>query len=138
MLTEESEKYFFRKTTDEIKKFTNTTKYKKISMETDGILVHIGRILPTDVTILGNLTNVMKDLKSSTFCVPLVCRFSPVAISLVTEVHWYSSTAKYSGNETTWRQVLKKAFIIEGRSLVKDVRSSCHRCRYILKKSINV
>ena len=135
----QAEKYFFQKATKEIKHFLNTIKYKKISMERDGILVHIGRILPTDsVSVLGNLTNAMKDLKSSTFCDPLVDRFSPVAISIVNEVHWHHSTAKHSGNETTWRHVLQKAYIIDGKSLVKDIRSSCHRCRYILKKTINV
>ena len=74
---QKSEQYFFRKATKEIKHFANNAKYKKISMEKDGILVHIGRILPTDsITVLGNLTNTMKDLKTSTFCVSLVERYS--------------------------------------------------------------
>ncbi|XP_066929622.1 uncharacterized protein [Clytia hemisphaerica] len=134
-----SEKYFFRKATKEIKHFTDRSKYKKISMEKDGILIHIGRILPTDsITVLGNLTKTMKDLKSTTFCVPLVEKFSPIAISIVNDIHWHHPTAKHSGNEKTWRHVLQKALIIDGKSLVKDVRSFCQRCRYIMKKSINI
>eukprot|EP00794_Sanderia_malayensis_P006911 gene6911-biopygen5645 len=133
-----SENYFFKKATKEVKQFSSPAKYKKIALEKDGILVHVGRILPTSITVLGNLTKTMKDLAPTTFCVPIIDRFSPIAISLVNEVHWYNPTAKHSGNETTWRHVLQKAFIIEGKSLVKDIRSSCHRCRFILKKSINV
>eukprot|EP00794_Sanderia_malayensis_P019734 gene19734-biopygen14569 len=133
-----SENYFFKKATKEVKQFSNPAKYKKIALENDGIPVHVGRILPSSVTVLGKLTKMMKDLAPTTFCVPIIDRFSPIAISLVNEVHWYNPREKHPGNETAWRHVLQKAFIIESKSLVKDIRSSCHRCRFILKKSINV
>lgn len=70
------------------------------------------------MTVLGNLTTTMKDLTTSTFCVPIVDKFTPIAISLVNEVHWHDPKAKHSGNETTWRYVLQKAFIVEGKSLI--------------------
>ena len=41
--------------------------------------------------------------KFSTFCVPLVDKFSPIAISLTNEIHWNDPTSNHSGNETTWR-----------------------------------
>ena len=134
-----AENYFFQKATKEIKHFLNPLKFNKISMEKNGILYHIGRILPTDrISILGNLTDVMKDLTPITFCVPLIGRNSPLAFSLVNEIHWNSSFASHSGNETTWRYVLKKAYIIEGKSLIKMIRSSCERCRFLRKKTVDV
>ena len=33
---------------------------------------------------------------------------------------------------------MKKAFIIEGRTLVKSIRRNCQRCRFLLKKTIDV
>ena len=34
--------------------------------------------------------------------------------------------------------MLKKVFIIEGREVVKNVKKSCERCRYLAKKTIDV
>ena len=117
-----AEKYFYRKATDEVKQFVPQPRLGKISMEKDGILYHIGRILPTDsISVAGRMTSTMKDLTSTTFCVPVVDKYSPLAISIVNEIHW-NSPVKHSGIETTWRYVLKKVFILEGRSLVKMIR----------------
>ena len=133
-----SEKYFYRKATQELKKFVEKSKLGKISIEKDGILYHIGRILPTDtISVAGRLTTTMKDLTSTTFCVPIIDKHSPLAISIINDIHWNSSV-KHSGIETTWRYVLMKVFILEGRSLVKSIRSSCERCRFISKKTIDV
>ena len=133
-----AEKYFYRKATQELKKFVEKSKLGKISMEKDGILHHVGRILPTDaISVAGRLTTTMKDLTATTFCVPIVDKHSPLAISIINDIHWNSSV-KHSGIETTWRYVLKKVFILEGRSLVKLIRSSCERCRFITKKTIDV
>ena len=74
----------------------------------------------------------------STFCVPLIDKFSPLAYSLVNEIHWYNDDARHSGNETVMRYVQKVAHIIEGRSLVKVFRYECPRCRYLNKKAIDV
>ena len=141
-LTEEdltdAENYFYRKATQEIKQFVKRSKIGKISKEKDGILYYIGRILPTDnITVAGNMTSTMKDLTSTTFCVPIIDKHSPVAISIINDIHWHSPV-KHSGIETTWRHILKKAFILEGRSLVQLIRSSCERCRFINKKTIDI
>ena len=135
----QGEMYFFKKCTAEIKHFLSPKKYERISTERDGILVYTGRILPTqDVTVVGNFTNVMKDLKGSTFCVPMVDKHSPVAYSIVSDVHWNDKVVNHCGIETISRYVLRKAYIIEGRSVIKSVKKSCERCRYLLKKSIEV
>ena len=61
-----------------------------------------------------------------------------MAYSILNEVHWYSSAAKHSGIETTWRYALKEAFIIGGRDLVKKFRITCERCQYVRMKTIDV
>lgn len=131
--------YFFKKCTNEVKHFLSPKKYKSISTLKNGILYYTGRMLNTDdITIVGRYNNVMKDLSSSTFCVPVIDRFSPVAISIVNDVHWYHDTAKHSGVETTHRFVRKEAYIIEGRGLIKMVRKTCQRCRYLVKRAVDV
>ena len=84
------------------------------------------------------MSDVMKDLSSSTFFVPVIYKHFPLAYSIVNDVHWNSSVAKHSGVETVWRYVLKTAFIISGRELVKKIRIHCERCRYLRKKTIEV
>jgi len=83
------------------------------------------------------MTSVMKDLCSTSFCVPIIDKHSPIAYSIINEIHWYSEV-KHQGVETVWRHVLKTAFIIEGREIVKKIRKSCQRCRYLLKRTIDI
>ena len=131
--------YFFRKCTAEIKQFLPKSKYQNISKEVDGILMYTGRILPTnEITCTGKFTKAMKDLSSTTFCVPVVDKNSPVSYSIINDIHWNHPSAMHCGVETTWRHTLKVAFIIEGRALVKTIRKSCERCRYLIKKTIAV
>ena len=135
----EAKSYFFKKCTLELKNFNKASKYENITAEKNGILMYTGRILPTnEVTIVGNFTSAMKDLSSTSFCVPVIDKHSPVAFSIVNEVHWHNTVAKHAGVETVLRYVLKTAFIIEGRSLVKMIKKSCERCRYLAKRTIDV
>ena len=134
-----SEDYFFRLATLEVKHFLKPPAYENISKERNGILYYTGRILPDDqVSIVGCITDAMKDLCSTTFCVPLIDKFSPLAFSVVNEVHWHDEDVAHRGVETTWRYVLKQAFIIQGRALVKRIRTSCERCRYLAKRTLDV
>ena len=131
--------YFYKKATAEVKHFVSLSKYKNMSMEKDGILLYTGRILPIDnVTIVGNATKVMKDLSATTFNVPIVDRYSPVAISICNEIHWYHDTAQHTGPDTVWRYVLENIFIIEGRPLVNIICYSCERCRYLAKRTLEI
>ena len=133
------EEYFFRKATLEVKKFIKPTQYQKTSIERDGILHYSGRILPTDnIKITGEISTVMKDLAVDTFCVPIIDKHSPLAYSLINDMHWHSKAAKHSGVETVRRYVLKTGFIIFGRELVKKIKTQCERCRYLGKKVIDV
>ena len=67
------------------------------------------------------MCDVMKDLVSTTFCVPLVDSLSPFSYSIVNEVHWHSKVVSHSGVETVLRYTQKYAHILEGRQLVRRV-----------------
>ena len=134
-----AKEYFFRKATLEVKRFIKPTQYQKISIERDGILYYSGKILPTDnIKITGEMSTVMKDLAADTFCVPIIYKHSPLAYSLLNEVHWHSKAAMHSGIETVWKCALKTGFIIFERDLVKKIKTQCDRCRYLMKKVIDV
>ena len=85
---EKATKYFFKKGTEEIKHFLKESQYKKISKEKDRILFYTGRILPTqNVSIVGRMTEAIKDLTATTLCVPVLEKHSPAAYSIISEVH---------------------------------------------------
>ena len=132
-------KILFRKGSDEIRKFVSPSKYTKITTTKDGLLIYTGRILPNSkVSIVGKFTNAMTDLCSTSFCVPVLDRHSPLAYSIVSDVHWNSRISKHAGIETTHRLVLQIAFIIEGRQLVKLIKKNCQRCRYLEKRTVEM
>ena len=65
--------FFFQKATIEIKMFVRTSHYQQISIEKYGLLYYTWRILPTEkIQAADEMTEVIKDLCSSTFCVLLV------------------------------------------------------------------
>ena len=134
-----SEKYFFKKPTLEAKEFVKENEYQKNSFQKDGILYYKGRILATEkINATCEMSTVMKDLCSNTFCVAVIYKHSPLAYSIVKEIHWHADTAKHSGVETVWRYVLKLGYIMQGTDLVKKVKKNCERCRYLRKKAINI
>ena len=52
------------------------------------LIIYTGHILPSDdITIVGKATKIRKDLTSTSFCVPLTDKDSPVAYSLVNDIH---------------------------------------------------
>ena len=103
------------------------------------MLYYTGRILPSK--IFGgklSLSDVILDLSSTTFCVPLAESCSPFAYSLVGETHWFNEDAMHSGVETVLRYSQKIAYLIGGRELVKKYRKNCARCRILAKKRVEV
>ena len=88
-------------------------------------MLYNGRILPNNsVTIVGRYTEAMLDLTSSAFCIPVIDKNSPIAFSVATDVHWNHNSVKDAGIETTLRNIIKKVYIVEGRSLVKSIKKS--------------
>ena len=131
--------YFYQKATKEIKHFLDKKSYSKFSTERNGILYHTGRILPTQkIENKLNLADVCFDLDLTTFCVPLIDKRSPIAYAIVNEIHWYSDDVRHSGNESVCRNVEKVAHIIDGAGLIRQFRIECPRCRYLLRKSVDV
>ena len=131
--------YFYKKATKEVKHFTKDTQFKHISAEKNDILYYTGRFKALEATNpIVPLTSVMKDLSDETFVIPIVEKNSPLAYSIVNEVHWDDPVAKHSGVETVLRYTMKHAYIMEGRELVKKVRRNCERCRYLAKRTIEV
>ena len=131
--------YFYVKATNEIKQFVSVNKYENITVERDGILYYTSRILPTQ-QFSGDLTlcDTSFDLTSSTFCVPVVDHLSPVAYAVANEVHWYHADVKHGGVESMLREIQCVVHVIGGRSLVKNLKNSCPRCRALEKKLLEV
>ena len=103
------------------------------------ILYYTGRILLNQlIQHIGNPTDVMLDLSLTLFFAPIIHKNSLIVYSIISDIHWYHKVAKHSGVETLMRYVLQKVYVIEGRSLMKQIRKRCERCRYLLKRCINV
>ena len=84
------------------------------------------------------LSDVMFDLSKTTFCVPITDKHSPIAYSIVNEVHSHHPDVKHSGVETTLRHVQLVAYVIGGRELVKKYGKNCTRCRILNKNTVKV
>ena len=131
--------YFYKKATLEVKRFVKQKLYQKISVEKGEILYYSGRILPSQrIDNKIQLSDVCMDLSDSSFCVPLVDKHSPIAFAIINEVHWYDLDASHGGVETLCRYVLKHAYIFDGRVLVQAFKDQCARCRFLLRKAIDV
>ena len=131
--------YFFVKATLEVKHFLPVSAYKNITEEKQGVLYYVGRILPTQ-KVGGDLTlcDISFDLTKSSFCVPVVDRHSPIAYSIVSEVHWHHPDVWHTGVESVLRMVNSTAYIIGGRGLVKLMKDSCTKCRLLWKEEVKV
>ena len=92
----------------------------------------------SNIEAAGEMSSVMKDLSATTFQVPLGYKHSPLAYSLINEVHWSSMAVKHSGVETVWWYALKTAYSIFRREIVKKIRINCERCWYLQKKVLDV
>ena len=84
------------------------------------------------------MTDIMKDLSNTSFFVPIIDAQSPIAYSVINEIHWDHAVANHSGVETVYRYVLQVCYIINGRNLVKLYRKNCERCRYLAKRTIDI
>ena len=116
----------------------NKKSYESISEEISGVLCYTGGILPHEFSGNKNLSDVMHDLSSITFHVSLVDHKSPIAYSIINEVHWYNKVAKHSGVETVLRYTMKYAYIMGGRDLVRLFKKACIRCRILAKRTIDI
>ena len=113
--------------------------YENVSVEKCGVLYYLGRVATGDISFDGcDITQKMIDLSKQSFEVPIVDRYSPIAYSIVNDVHWYHTSAMHSGVETTIRAIMMIAHILHVRQLVKLVKKNCKRCRYLLKRTVDI
>ena len=127
----EAENYFCKKTTLEVKKFAKPSQYEKIPTGANGILYCSSRILPTErISAICEMAAVMKDLASTSFCVSVICRHSPLVYSIINDMQWYSNVGKHPGVETIWRYVLQVCF---GQEIVKKIKIHFERYHYLCK-----
>ena len=131
--------YFAMKATGEVRHFLGKGKYQNITREVDGILYYSGRILE-DYEFGGypDLCSAALDLCSTTFCVPVMESFSPVAIAVALEIHWFHPDVGHKGIEGILRQMLRVAHIIGGRQLAVSLKDGCKKCRILYKRSVDV
>ena len=131
--------YFFQKAAEEVKHFVDPSKYKNNLVWKDGILYYTGRIHSMQ-EIEGQvaLGDASLDLSGSTFCVPITDAHSPIAYAIVSEVHWYNPDVKHNGVETVLRYYQNTAYIIGGRTLVKNIKRECIQRRILHKKEVHV
>ena len=131
--------YFAIKASAEVKQFVDKKKYVNISKEIDGVLYYSGRILP-DQKFLGypELCEAALDLCQTTFCVPVMDQYSPVAISIALEIHWFHPDVCHRGIESLCRQVERVAHIIGGQNLMIFLKNGCKKCRILNKELMEV
>ena len=109
-----SENYFYQKAIEEVKEFSKPSKYEKMSLEKDKILYYTGRILLNQhIQHTGNPTDVILDLSSTSFLVPVIHKNSSIAYSIISDIHWYHKVAKHSGVENLMCYFLQKVYVIE-------------------------
>ena len=131
--------YYSYKTSEESKYFLDKGKYVNISMDVDGVLYYSGRILPEQqFEGYPDLCTSALDLCRTSFCVPIMDQFSPVAISIAIDVHWNHPDVRHRGVAAIYRQMLKIAYIIGGFNLATSIKQGCKKCRVLYKKSIDV
>ena len=130
--------YFFRKASEELRSFVHPKVYKKNSFEMNDIIYYSGRVLNSDITYECEMSQRMIDLSKDTFIVPMIDRFSPIAYAIVNHYHWEDKTVKHRGIETTIRAIMGFVHILHVRELVKSVKRNCKRCRYILKRTVEI
>ena len=129
--------YVYRKTTAEVVHFQGQNQADKIGVMTDGILYCKSHLMEDQtLRVVGGLEHTI-DIQSFTgvnFKVPILDRYSPVALSIAKYLHY--EVVKHKGAETTYRISLQYARIMGGRTLLKEIRRDCIICKKLLLKHI--
>ena len=130
--------YLYKKATEEVEQFVPAKMWKD-TVKVDGVRFWVTRVLPTQEFSVGKqLQDVMLDLSPTVFCVPVVDQYSPLAWSIVMDVHWDHPTAKHTGVPTVVRYCSGLAHIFNCSQVAQVVKSCCARCRFIRKKTLQV
>ena len=126
---EQGTNYYFRLATKEVKKFSDPKQYKDQAVEKDGILFYKGRIVEG---LKVEDINGLLDVKPLHFVRPIIDRYSPIAYSIM--LHAHQQLAHHRNVNTTLFESRSIGYILDGRSLAKEVRAACVHCtRYRAK-----
>jgi len=129
-----AERYYFKKATKEVLRYSKEKDYKNCSEMREGILYFTGRLL--DGQSPQAFETVMFDLNPLSFCRPIVDRHSPVAYSIMAHVHW--TQVNHLSTACTFRESLSTAYILGGRNLAQEIRNTCVYCRRYKAKLLEV
>lgn len=131
---EGAERYLFKKTTEEVKKYVDEAKLKDLGEEIAGILRYKGRVL--DNQKLDDVYNIFSDLSPLTFVKPVVDRHSPVAYSVM--IHAHEKLTHHGSAVASLRESRSIIYIMQGRDLAVEVRQACVWCRRYKAKMVEV
>lgn len=129
-----AEKYFFSKTSAEVKKFCKPEDYKDCSVERDGVLLFTSRLLDGQKVL--DMENVMGDVTPQFFQKPLVERHSPVGYAVMLYSH--EVLTNHGGSVAALRESRSIARILKGRELAEEVKKSCIFCRRFDARPVDV
>ena len=129
-----AETYYFKKGTEEVKRFNNLKQFKHCSTEKEGILYYTGRILDDPCEIAVEKT--MLDITPVSFVKPMLDRFSPLAYAIM--IHSHEHGVHHKNSIVTLRNSLTQAYIINGRSLAEEIREACIWCRRYKRRLLEV
>ena len=128
-----------KKGTSEVFSYIDCKKIKEIASLKDGILYFRSRILDEQtLKAVGNLEDVI-DIKSFTgfnFRVPMIYRYSPLAILIGNHLHY--EVYPHKGMETLYRLSLNHVHILQGRAIFRQISEDCGKCKIIRKKYLEV
>ena len=122
---EEAELYFFRKATEEVRKFVSLNEYEDCTTEQDGVLYYRSRIL--DGQVIEDNDGILGDVRPLHFVRPVVDRFSPVAYSIMRYVH--DRIAKHMNPVVMLRESRELCFVFRGRDLAIEIAKLCNHCK---------
>ena len=129
-----AEQLFFRLATKEVKHFSKRKDWEPNSIMKDKILYRTDRVL--EGREYNSLENVLTDVEPLHFVKPIVDRYSPVAYSLMMFCH--VNVLHHQNANSTPRESLNYAHILQGKDLAVEIRDKCPFCRRYKRKLLEV
>ena len=127
-----AESYFFRKATQEVKKFMKKADYEACTIEKDGILYYKSRVL--DGQVVEDHDGILGDVKPLHFVRPVADRYSPVSYSVMRHIH--DNVAYHMNVAVMLRESREICFVFRGRDLAIEVATLCNRCKKIKAEKV--
>ena len=130
--------YWYKKGSNEVKKFNKSELVSRIAVERDGVLYSRSRIMDGHRFIMAagfNKTSLGKEVQLD-LMTPVLDRHSPISYSVALFVH--SELANHGGFETCFRFSLSYCHIIQAASLFREIGEECSKCKIIQKKYLDV